>query len=97
MPTSMPSCPTLRGIQWAVLCAYARTLPIGPERLSARARAAQVQPPGELGRALVLAHDLGFLDYARLTPVGYDLISATKLPEGVPCLGRAVASVSLYG
>lgn len=27
------SCPTLRGVQWAVLCAYARTLPLGPERL----------------------------------------------------------------
>lgn len=68
------TCPTTRGVQWAVLCAYARTLPIGPERLSARARAAQVQPPVELGRALVLADELGFLDHAHLTPAGRRLI-----------------------
>lgn len=91
------TCPTVRGVQWAVLCAYARTLPLSHERRSARARAAQVQPPGELGRALVLADELGFLNHAHLTPVGHGLITAGRIFEGVPRPPQPAASVNLYG
>lgn len=74
-------CPTLRGVQWAVLCAYARTLPLGSERAATRARAERVQPTGELGRALVLAHDLGLLDHACLTPAGLRLVRPHAAPS----------------
>lgn len=93
----IPACPTIRGIQWAVLCAYARTLPLGLERSQTRARAAAVQPTGELGRALLIAHDLGFLDHACLTSAGLRLVlpHADPSPQELPMTAPTPQSPTL--
>jgi hypothetical protein len=59
----------MTGVQWAVLSAYARTLPAGPERRALRALISQHTPPRQ-GVALVTAAGLGFLKAGQLTPTG---------------------------
>jgi len=59
----------MTGVQWAVLSAYARTLPAGPERRAVRALILQ-DPPTRQGVALVTAARLGFLKAGQLTPYG---------------------------
>lgn len=75
----------MRGVQWAVLSAYARILPLGPRRTKARTLAWGCMPlGGELGRALVLALDMGLTRHARPTPSGIALARALLANAGVP-------------
>lgn len=87
---SLPGASTTRDLQWALLCAHARSLPIGWERVSVRTQAALLLPPlGERGRALAQARELGLLKQSRLTPAGCALVrqwrsKTTSLSQELP-------------
>lgn len=61
----------MTGLQWAVLAAYARSLPPGAERDRARAFAERGRP-GRCGPALVLAASMGFTHNGSITLKGAD-------------------------
>lgn len=65
----------MKGLMWAVLSAYARTLPRGPEHDQAR-RLANVDRPDRYGPCLVEATARGFLHQAALTPKGHAAVKA---------------------
>lgn len=80
------TCPTVRGVHWAVLSAYAQILPFGERRTRARTLAWRcLSLGGEMGRALVLALDLGLTRRAPTTVAGM-LLAPTLL-----------AATSVYG
>lgn len=63
--------PQVPGLKWAVLSAYARLVPPGPQRSAARLLAALDHPGiGHQGPALVAAVELGLLHKGRPTPEG---------------------------
>jgi hypothetical protein len=70
------------GVQWACLCAYARTLPPGPERRAVRTLALRGTPERQ-GVALVTAEGLGCLWRGRLTPQGESVARAFLRREGL--------------
>ena len=59
----------MTGVQWAVLSAYAHTLPSGPERSRLLALCLRGRPARE-GVALVTAAGLGLTVRGKLTPQG---------------------------
>ncbi|GAA4022844.1 hypothetical protein GCM10022631_41730 [Deinococcus rubellus] len=59
----------MTGLQWAVLQAYARTLPLGIERFRLRSLT-YAQRPARMGVALVQAAALGYLKNGHLTLSG---------------------------
>lgn len=71
-----PFSPVTNGVIWAVLSAYARRLPDGPERHSARATAMSVYRAGiggSHGAALVVAAELGLTRNSKITLIGVTL------------------------
>lgn len=72
----------MTGLQWAVLSAYARTLPEGSEvRRAIDAVTARAEPtPGGKRVALTVARAAGMVDGHRITPTGI-LAAATFLPR----------------
>ena len=59
----------MTGLQWAVLQAYARTLPLGTERFQLRSLTYS-QRPERMGVALVQAAALGYLKNGHITLAG---------------------------
>ncbi|MDL2343097.1 hypothetical protein QOL99_02920 [Deinococcus sp. MIMF12] len=72
----------MTGVEWACLCAYARTLPPGPVRRAVRALALGGRPD-RMGVALVTAAGLGYLHRGRLTPQGEAVARAFLRREGL--------------
>lgn len=72
----------MTGVQWACLCAYARTLPPGPERRAVRTLALRGTPERQ-GVALVTAEGLGLIVRGSLTPQGEAEARAFLRREGL--------------
>lgn len=72
----------MTGVQWACLCAYARTLPPGPERRAVRTLALRGIPTRQ-GVALVTAAGLGLIAGGRLTVKGEAVARAYLRREGL--------------
>ena len=67
----------MTGLQWAVLQAYARALPLGAERFAVRSLA-YAQRPEHQGAALVAAAGLGYIKNGHITRQG-DVVACEYL------------------